>query len=182
MPDNFKCPKEEVHELRLRKSEEDINTIDSRTSANESDIIELKLQSALSEQKYKTLLDQLSGVPAAMMEMKEAMNNMQNEIKNSIIAVQNEGKNTQTQVGNLQNDISTIKNEQRDIRNENKEAISNLKTEHEKKYKELDEKISTIDNKGKVDFVDMVKQKLIPALLGGGGVWAIMEALKMINK
>lgn len=136
--------KEEIYELKLEKNEKDIWGIGVRTTKNEQDIVQLEKTAALSEQRFQTLLTQLSEVPATMIELKETMIAMQSETKVMMMSIQNENKNTNNEVRDLKDEVIVLKKTVKDL-----------------------------EDKGKFDVIKFLTGTVIPSLLTGGVVYLI---------
>jgi chromosome segregation ATPase len=55
-------------------------------------------------------------------------------------------------------------------------------TNTNKKVHDMDVKISTVDNKSKIDIWEAIKSKVVPFLFGGGCIYGIIELIKYFVK
>lgn len=52
----------------------------------------------------------------------------------------------------------------------------------DKKISSVSDKVEEIDEKSKVDFLEIIKAKIVPFLFGGGFIYAIVEIFKNIQR
>ena len=74
----------------------------------------------------------------------------------------------------LNKTVGEIKEEQRDMKRDIKDLVK-VTTDNVEAMKKLSDKIDNLENKGKFDWLDAIKTRIIPTLLGGGIVYCIIE-------
>ena len=74
----------------------------------------------------------------------------------------------------LNKTVGEIKEEQRDMKRDIKDLVK-AASDNVEAMKKLSEKIDSLENKGKFDWLDAIKTRVIPVLFGGGIVYCIIE-------
>lgn len=129
-----RCEKHGEFELRLGNVEKKTYEIDIQVDVIDTRVDELEKSTALDNQRFTLVLENLSGLPKAMNDIKEALVLMKGEIKSA-------GDQT---------------------------------ARLEQKVDKLDKKVCAIDNDGKLNLREWIKQNFIPLAIAVSGIvaWA----------
>jgi uncharacterized protein YhaN len=103
------------------------------------------------------------------------------EIKNEIKEMRTEQKaiyELTSSVKMIAQDMSSIKESVEDV----KQGQKSLEVQMDTQISEVKGKIALVDSKSKVDFLEIMRVKLIPFLFGGGCIYGVIELIKYLAK
>jgi predicted nuclease with TOPRIM domain len=121
--------------------------------------------------------------------MTECPNAMQQEHIKEIATLRSEVNELQDKVDDLSQikeaiiRLTLLQEEQAKFSEEVSETLKNMNTDikdTKEQVGKLEDKIEKIDNKSKIDLLELVKQYAVPVIMGGGIVYFILKVTGMI--
>ncbi len=181
MTDNYEYLSKEIE-----TNHRDINAMGTKINENNKAISAAKhemdmkiLQSEkridIQEQKLFSLVDSLSNMPEMIASIREDIQEIKTENLITINKIETQYGTMATEISHLKAEISSIRIDHRDSENTYKNELKKYKEETDKKIDDLADTIDKIDDKGKFDWIDLVKGKLLPAIFIAGATWFISQ-------
>lgn len=147
-----------VNEAKIETNETRINSLEKKVEVIENQVDGLeKSQGVIGVYLEKSN------------EIQEKSNIIQKELSDAIVSIQ-------IALGKFSSDLSySIKKTEEVSAN-----LNDFKREVKGELDQIGKSVETIDHRGKFDFIDFVRAKVIPSLLGGGALWALYKAVEML--
>lgn len=146
------------NDAKVQTNETRINSLERRVDIMEDEIHALEKSQGI----IGVYLDKSN-------EIQEKSNIIQKELSDAIVSIQ-------IALGKFSSDLHYSIQKTEEIG----KGLNEFKREVRVEFEQMGRNVDTIEDKGKFDFVNFIREKAIPSLLGGGVIWAIYEILEML--